>query len=159
MLFETLKRLLSGETGVGPDQSDIRRAVAALLIYASRIDDEIDPAEVAVRDRLLKEKFDLEDGEIATLVMEAERAEAEAIDLYRFTRAIKDRYDRRHRGRIVEMLWEVVLADGVVDPLEANLVWRVSGLLGFTSRENAELRRTVKARLDNSHADPPADLS
>jgi uncharacterized tellurite resistance protein B-like protein len=147
VLLDRLKRILSGEEAVGSDDSDIRQAVAALLIHASRIDDTVDPAEIAARDRLLKEKFDVTDAEMATLVMEAEGAVADAADLYRFTRAIKEHYDREHRGRIVEMLWEIVLADGTIDPHEANLVWRVAGLLGFTTRENGDFRRAVQDRL------------
>ena len=147
MLLDKLRRILSGEEPVGSDESDIRQAVAALLIHASRIDDTVDPAEIAARDRLLREKFDVSDAEMATLVLEAEGAVAEAADLYSFTRAIKEHYDRDHRGRIVEMLWEVVLADGTIDAHEANLVWRVAGLLGFTTRENGDFRRAVQDRI------------
>jgi uncharacterized tellurite resistance protein B-like protein len=147
MLLDKLQRILSGEEAVGTDDSDIQQAVAALLIHASRIDDSVDPAEIAARDRLLREKFDISDAEMATLVMEAEGAVADAADLYSFTRAIKEHYDREHRGRIVEMLWEIVLADGTIDPHEANLVWRVAGLLGFTTRENGDFRRAVQDRL------------
>ena len=147
MLFDKLKSILGSEEPVGLDGDGVREAVAALLIHASRIDDTVDPAEIAARDRLLKEKFDVSDAEMATLVMEAEGAVADAADLYGFTRAIKEHYDREHRGRIVEMLWEIVLADGTIDPHEANLVWRVAGLLGFTTRENGDFRRAVQDRL------------
>jgi uncharacterized tellurite resistance protein B-like protein len=147
MLLDKLKSLLASDAPSDLDQSDIRQAVAALLIHASRIDDEVDPAEVAARDRLLKQKFDASDGEIAQLVMEAEAAVADSADFYGFTREIKEHYDRDHRGRIVEMLWEVVLAAGTIDAHEANLVWRVAGLLGFTTRENGDFRRAVQDRL------------
>ncbi|MEX2481328.1 MAG: TerB family tellurite resistance protein [Gammaproteobacteria bacterium] len=147
MLLDALKRLLTSEESVGPDQADIRQAVAALLIHASRIDDDVDPEEITARDRLLKQKFDMSDAELSILVMEAENAVAESADLYSFTREVKEHYDREHRGRIVEMLWEVVLADGTIDPHEANLVWRVAGLLGFTTRENGDFRRAVQDRL------------
>jgi uncharacterized tellurite resistance protein B-like protein len=69
MLLDKLQRILSGEEAVGTDDSDIQHAVAALLIHASRIDDSVDPAEIAARDRLLREKFDISDAEMATLVM------------------------------------------------------------------------------------------
>jgi uncharacterized tellurite resistance protein B-like protein len=148
MLLEKLKRLLTtDDEPVAIDEADARQAVAALLVHASRIDDAIDPAEVAARDRLLREKFDLQEGEIAELVMGAESAASEATDLFRFTRAVKDTYDREHRGRILEMLWEIVLADGEVDAAESHLIWRVSGLLGFTTRENGDFRRNVQRRL------------
>ncbi len=147
MFFDRLKHILHAEDEVGLDEAGVRHAVAALLVHASRIDGNIDPAEVAVRNRLLKEKFELPEGEIARLVMDAESAEAEAVDFYHFARTIKDNYDRKHRGRIIEMLWEIVLADGKVEAHEANLVWRVSGLLGFTTRENGDFRRAVQERL------------
>lgn len=147
MLFEKLKSLLSAAEPAAGEQSDARQAVAALLIHASRIDGHIDPAELAARDRLLKQKFDLAEADIANLVMEAEGAEDRAADLHRFTQAIKDTYEREHRGHIVEMLWEIVLADGVIDEHEAHLVWRVAGLLGFTTRENVDFRRGVQDRL------------
>ena len=147
MLREKLKRLVDFADPAATDDSGIRQAVAALLVHACRIDDGVDPAEVAARDRLLKQKFDVPDAEIADLVMQAESAVAEAGDFYRFTRSIKDHYDREHRGRIVEMLWEIVLADGTISAPEANLVWRVAGLLGFTTRENGDFRRAVQDRL------------
>jgi uncharacterized tellurite resistance protein B-like protein len=150
MLLDRLKRLLGAAEPVAIDDSGTRAAVAALLIHASRIDDDVDPAEIETRNRLLKEKFDVSDAELAVLVMEAESAAAEAGDFYRFTRAIKEHYDREHRGRIVAMLWEIVLADGRIDAHEANLVWRVAGLLGFTTRENGDFRRAVQDRLSTS---------
>lgn len=146
MLLDTLKRYLSADEPVAMDEAEVREAVAALLIHATRIDDQVDPAEVAARDRLLKEKFDVPDAEIAVLVMEAENAVDETSDLYRFTRAVKEHYDRGPRGRIVEMLWEIVLADGTITAEEANLVWRVAGLLGFTTRETGDFRRAVQDR-------------
>lgn len=146
MLLDKLKRLLTADESVGVSDPGIRQAVAALLIHASRIDDDVDPAEAAARDRLLKQKFDATDAEIARLVVEAEAAVADAAGFYGFTRSIKENYDREHRGRIVEMLWEIVLADGTIDPHEANLVWRVAGLLGFTTRENGDFRRAVQER-------------
>jgi uncharacterized tellurite resistance protein B-like protein len=149
VLLDKLKRILTAEEPIASDDFGIRQAVAALLVHASRIDGEVDPAEVAARDRLLKQKFDLADAEIATLIMDAESAVDEAADLYRFTRAIKNTYDRQRRGRIVEMLWEIVLADGTIDAQEAHLVWRVAGLLGFTTRENGDFRRAVQDRMSN----------
>ena len=58
MLLDKLKRLLASDESVGVSDPGIRQAVAALLIHASRIDDDVDPAEIAARDRLLKQKFD-----------------------------------------------------------------------------------------------------
>ena len=48
--------------------------------------------------------------------------------------------------RIVEMLWEVVMADGLVHEFESNLVWRVAELLGVSTRNRVILKQGVARR-------------
>jgi uncharacterized tellurite resistance protein B-like protein len=149
MLIRKLKGLFNAEdlAGTGSGGSDnLQPAIAALLVHACHADGSVDPVELQTCTKLLRQKFALPDEEITELIAEAEAAEAEAVDLYRFTSTIKEAYDRDARGHVMEMLWELVLADGVIDDQEAHLVWRVSGLLGFTTRENGDFRRTVQDR-------------
>ncbi len=47
------------------------------------------------------------------------------------------------RVGILELLWEVVYADGERHELEDNLVWRIAELTGVDSRERIELRRAA----------------
>jgi uncharacterized tellurite resistance protein B-like protein len=44
---------------------------------------------------------------------------------------------------VIEMMWEIVYADGRRDELEDNLLWRAADLLGVSSRERIELRRRI----------------
>ena len=73
--------------------------------------------------------------------------EWDAIDFYRFTSAIKDAYDRDQRETIVEMLCEIILADGTITDEEMNMGWRIAGLLGFDNREWVMIRKRVEDRL------------
>jgi uncharacterized tellurite resistance protein B-like protein len=111
------------------------------------IDDQLDEAETRARDRLLKEKFELDDAQLSRLVADAEDAYHDAIDYYRFTSTIKDAYDREQRETIVEMMCEIMLADGHIDRDELNLGWRVAGLLGFTTREWVMLRKRTESKV------------
>jgi hypothetical protein len=43
------------------------------------------------------------------------------------------------------MMWEIVCADGTVDALEDNIIWRAADLLGVSSRQRVELRQRVSA--------------
>ena len=52
------------------------------------------------------------------LVAEATAAEHEAIDLYHFTRLINRSLEEDGRRRVVEMMWEIVYADGHVSEFE-----------------------------------------
>ena len=56
-------------------------------------------------------------------------------------------YEACERVELVEMLWEVVYADGRVDPFEANLLRRIGGLIYVSDRERGAARKRVAARL------------
>jgi uncharacterized tellurite resistance protein B-like protein len=66
-----------------------------------------------------------------------------SIDLYQFTARLNRSLDEVGRARIVEMLWQIVYADGVVTEFEDNLVWRAADLLGIPRGERIALRRRV----------------
>ena len=123
---------------------DIKTAVAELLVTASLVDGHLDDGEIAVRDRLLKDKFDLDDAGLAQLLEDAETASENAVDFFRFTSVIKEAYDREQRETVVEMLCEIILADGRIDEDEMNMGWRVAGLLGFDDREWVMIRKRVE---------------
>ena len=125
---------------------DAKAAVAELLVTASLIDGSLDADEILVRDQLLKDKFDLDDADLANLLADAEQANENAVDFYRFTSTIKDAYDREQRETVVEMMCEIILADGKIDEHEMNMGWRIAGLLGFDNREWVMIRKRVEDR-------------
>ena len=51
------------------------------------------------------------------------------------------------RVGILELLWEVVYADGQLHDYEASLLRRVAGLLYVSDRESGEARLRVMGRL------------
>ena len=145
MLFEKLNALFSSPAR--PAKLDVRAAVAELLIHASLVDGRLDQAAAAARDRLLKQKFDLSEQELSRLLAEARLAYDDSIDFYAFTSEIKTAYDREQRETVVEMLCEILLADGVITDEEMNMGWRIAGLLGFDNREWVTIRKRVEDRL------------
>jgi uncharacterized tellurite resistance protein B-like protein len=44
---------------------------------------------------------------------------------------------------MVEMMWQMVHADGRVTEFESNLIWRAADLLGVSSRERIELGQRI----------------
>src|SRR5262245_64343611 len=92
---------------------------------------------------VLKQCFALDDAATAELVDAATAAEQEAVDLYHFTTTINHRLDDDGRRRIVEMMWEIIYADGQLNEFEDNLVWRAADLLNVPSRDRIAIRRRV----------------
>jgi uncharacterized tellurite resistance protein B-like protein len=123
--------------------NDYRLAAAALLVHAAAIDGEMSPSERDKLHTVIKQRFNLDEAATAELIEKATAAEQEAVDLYHFTHQLNRALDEAGRARIVEMMWEIVYADGKRDELEDNLVWRAADLLGISARERIELRRRV----------------
>ena len=134
-------------------EEELRLAAAALLVRASVIDGKIDVSERRKLKTLLQERFDLGGEEARLLLVDAVVREHESIDLYRFTSVLCRELDQDGRKRIVEMLWEVVMADGVIHEFESNLVWRTAELLGVSTRDRMNLRQAVAARVGFTSTD------
>jgi uncharacterized tellurite resistance protein B-like protein len=123
--------------------NDYRLAAAALLVHAAAIDGEMSQAERDKLHAVVKQRFGLDDAMTDELVDQATAAEHEAVDLYHFTSLLNRTLDEEGRAKIVEMMWQIVYADGQRDELEDNLLWRAADLLGVSPRERIELRRRV----------------
>jgi uncharacterized tellurite resistance protein B-like protein len=139
-------------------EDDYRLAAAALLVHAAAIDGEMLPSERDKLHAVLKRRFNLDDAATDELVDQATAAEHEAVDLYHFTSLLNRTLDTDGRAKIVEMMWQIVYADGQRDELEDNLLWRAADLLGISGRERIELRRRIGGDAADS-ASPPSSAS
>lgn len=149
-MLDLLKEFL-GEVGSGQkpasrfDDGDYRLSAAALLIHISLVDGEISPRERERLQAVLQREFALDDDATAELIEAATAADREAVDLYSFTSLLNRSLDEEGRRRVVEMMWQIVFADGRMNEFEDNIVWRASDLLGISARDRVELRRSVSA--------------
>lgn len=148
-----LKSLLFGndaEEAVKAGQhggSALHHAAVGLLIEAAMLDGDFHEAERERIETLLKDRFELPAEEVATLIDAAEEAARERVELHTITRTVRDHFDPEERIRMIEMLWEVVYADGSLDDFESNMMRRVAGLLYVNDRESGEARKRVQARM------------
>jgi uncharacterized tellurite resistance protein B-like protein len=123
--------------------NDYRLAAVALLVHAAAVDGEMSPRERETLHSLVKRRFTLDDALTNELIDKATAAEHEAVDLYHFTSLLNRVLDEDGRARVIEMMWEIVYADGRRDELEDNLLWRAADLLGVSPRQRIELRQRI----------------
>jgi uncharacterized tellurite resistance protein B-like protein len=121
-------------------------AAAGLLAHAAALDGEVHEDETRTIRNLLRSHFDLDHDEVEELLEEGHKEAAESTQLFQFTRVINDKLDPDERVNIVEMLWEVVYADGNVHHYESNLIRRVAGLLHVSDRDSGSARKRVTER-------------
>ena len=128
-------------------QEALQLALAALLVEAANSDDRFDEADRGVIARLLQSRFNLSRSDADELLAAGQTAASESAELFHFTRIINERLLFEERVEIIEMLWEVAYADGVLDQYEDSLVRRVGGLIYVPDRERGEARLRVLKRL------------
>jgi uncharacterized tellurite resistance protein B-like protein len=135
----------SGHADRTLDDTGYRLAATALLIHVISLDGEPSQIEKRKLHSLIESRFGLDPGTADQLIASATLVEGEAVDLYHFTSVIMRTVDEAGRLRIVEMMWELVYADGQVSEFEDNVVWRAADLLGVSSRDRIELKHRVAA--------------
>lgn len=149
-MLDRLKAFLSDSreaapAGLGGD--DLHRAAAALLAEAAITDGEIDAGERRAIAEALAVRFELPPAEAERLLERAAEQAAHHVELYGMARELKDGLDYEGRLALIEDLWEVVYADGVLHDHEANLMRRVAGLLYVSDRDSGSARKRVLSRL------------
>src|ERR1700704_2119128 len=137
------------------DDTGYRLAATALLIHVIGIDGEPSELEKRKLHSLLESHFGLDPGTADRLIASATLVEGEAVDLYHFTSVIMRSVNEEGRLRIVEMMWELVYADGQVSEFEDNVVWRAADLLGVSSRDRIDLKHKVAEQQSPSSAGAP----
>lgn len=147
MFGELLKRLLTDQPAKLPD-ADARLALSALMVRIARSDGDYAVVEQETIERLIRQRFGLQNVEAGDLRKEAEQFEEAAPDTVRFTRAIKEAVSHEDRIAVIESLWELALADGERDEQEDSLLRLVAPLLGINDRDSALARQRVEQRID-----------
>ena len=148
-MFETLRQFIADV--VSPEADDVRTfdqtgdklAATALLIHVISLDGKPSSVETRKLHTLIEQRFNLDPGTADRLIEAAALEEGQAVDLYHFTSVIMRCVDEAGRLRIVEMMWELVYADGRVSEFEDNVVWRAADLLGISQQDRIALRRRV----------------
>ncbi|MGO8918529.1 MAG: TerB family tellurite resistance protein [Stellaceae bacterium] len=147
-MIDRLKAWLTeGDRQASDGADEVRLAVAALLVEAAQLDDHFDAVERAAVRRILQQHFQLDEAAADALARAGEQRAERSVQLFGATRLINQRFSHARRLELVEMMWEVTYADGVLDPLEDAMLRRVAGLVDVSDHERGEARRRVQRRL------------
>ena len=149
MMIDSIIGWLSGapEGSVGAPPSELRLALTALLVEAAYAHDHFDERDRVVIERLLERHFRLSPADARALLVAGRREADRSVELYGFTRIINERLSFRQRLELIEMMWEVAYADGVLDEYEDSLLRRVAGLIYVSDRDRGIARQRVLKRL------------
>ena len=130
--------------------SDKKLCSAALLVQMMVADGKIVQEEEDKLLSVLQQHYGLSGDEASQLAAKAKLVQAESVDFFRFTNALKGSMSIEEREGLVEDLWEIVYADGELHEFEDNLVWRMAELLNISSERRLALKRLVRKRAGGS---------
>ena len=121
-------------------------AVLSLLIEACKIDNNIDKNEIELIKNILVNKFHLEISKAEMATEFVLNKSDDKVEIYSDIRVIMDNMDHEERILVIEMLWGVILADGIIDDFESNLIRRVCGLLHVSGLESSEAKKRASIK-------------
>ena len=150
-MFSNLKSAIAKITSHKEDEDvyngeDIQ-AVIVLLIEASQIDGDSGPEEINHIKNLLMKKFNFTENEADDNIKKALADSETRIELFSQIKILLNEMDHKERIDVIEMMWGVILADGVIDDFEANLMRRMNGLLYISGIESAEAKERAANQL------------
>ena len=143
-MFSNLKAAIQKVTSKDSDEEEYKgediQAVIVLLLEACQIDGETDNVEIEYVTNLLINKFHFTQNEAEENINKTLKNNAERIEIFSQIKIILNEMDHNERIEVIEMMWGVILSDGVVDDFEANLMRRMNGLLYISGIESAEAK-------------------
>jgi len=118
----------------------LQRAVCMLLLEAAAADNTLDPAETARAAETLRGKFGLGEDEVRDLFDACAAAREGSIGLFEHTNTVNAQFTQEERVWMMEELWRVFLADGVLSAHEDHLAHRFMDLLRLNHKQFIEAK-------------------
>ena len=117
-------------------------AVSALLVHASKIDENYSEKEKTLIKSFIK-TFAESNTSIDNILSEAENIEKNSNQLLTFTNVIK-KNSIEFKSLIIKELWKIVLSDKNEDIYESNLIRKVCGLIYFPDKMSGDIKLSLK---------------
>ena len=92
----------------------------------------------------------IEETKANEILQEAIIKSQDQIEIWSKTHDIRKEMDYEERLKIVEMMWEIVLVDQVLDVFESQLMKRVAGLLFVSDYDSGSCKKRAIAKLQNT---------
>ena len=100
---------------------------------------------------ILTDQLNLETIKADEILEETISNSSEQIEIWSKTNDIRKELDYDERLNILELMWEIVLVDDVLDVFEAQLMRRVSGLLYITDVDSGNSKKRALMKLKDNN--------
>ena len=122
--------------------------ISTLLVECARSDDNFTDTEKEQIKKILKNKLHLDSSEVEKCFETANESSEKNIEIYSLTKEIRDNFNKDEILFIFELLWKIILSDGVIDDFESSMMTKLTGLFHLTGKENAEAKKNAQNALN-----------
>jgi len=146
-LLQSLKNIFSSEQSFKSDK-EIKEIdiLSGLMIEAANTDGEIAQEELNKISHSLINIFKEDPKVVELSLSKAFNNKDNSRSLYYYTSKLNKSYSNEDKIKLIEVLWEIILADNEIHDFETNLIRRLAGLLYISDVEcgNAKIRASEK---------------
>ena len=125
----------------------IRIATCVLLLEIAKSDYEFTLDEKKTIRRILEQDLGISGENIDEILSIAEEHREQSVDLWEYTSLIKKNFSWEEKNSLIERVWEVIYADGVLDKYEDYLAHKLADLLHIPHDELIAAKIKAKKRL------------
>ncbi len=127
----------------------LRVATATLLVEVSRADFVEQQSELDRMRRLMAQQFCLNQTELDELMNQAREGADKLVSIQHITRLLNQNFDAPMKLRVIEMMWQVIYADGIKDHYEEHLIRQVCELLYVPHSKFIQARHKAEQSIDS----------
>ena len=147
-MFQSLKNIFASDhilnDGIENTEIDL---LSGLMIEAANTDGEVTQEELNKISHSLINIFKEDPKAVEVSLTKAFENKNNSRSLYYYTSKLNKSYSNENKIKLIEVLWEIILADNEIHDFETNLIRRLAGLLYISDVEcgNAKIRAGKKA--------------
>ena len=148
-MLQSLKRIFTGDQSLNTEtlnkEIDI---LSGLMIEAANTDGLVKQEELNKISHSLINVFKEDPNVVEESLTKAFEDKDNSRSLYFYTSKLNKSYSDEKKIQLIEVLWEIILADNELHDFETNLIRRLAGLLYISDVEcgNAKIRASQKAQ-------------
>ena len=147
----TLNKVKNNEENIEKDEVKALSSIVALLVEAASIDGQIGDDEKNKILSILINHLKLDPIKAKEILDETISLSGDQIEIWSKTNDIRKELDYDERLNILELMWEIVFVDDVLDVFEAQLMRRVSGLLYISDVDSGNSKKRALMKLKDSN--------
>ena len=112
--------------------------ITALLVHVAKVDEIYTKKEKGIIKSFIM-SFSYSEKDCEIILQDAEKLEADSIQLFNFTSAVK-KESLEVKTEIIEHLWKIIISDQSVDTYESSLMRRICGLIYFPDKLSGDIK-------------------